>query len=219
MKSTYNLLLNLAVVLATAVPIWIIAQRLQDRDALLESYPTATVADWKKYSEEGHHLGPPNAAVKVVQFIDFQCKYCVRAGSDLNRLRKLHGSNMMLILRHYPSLGDEHSVGAARALECAAAAGHGEQMYNTLIEQFAAIGSKQWGDFAVDAGINDVGKFRSCMDDDRLSLPNVVRDVRLGRTLGITATPTILINDLRLSGYPGSQQLEAYIDKAIRAAM
>lgn len=172
------------------------------------------VANWKQFASRGHRIGPPNAAVTIVEFSDFQCPFCHAAEAGIRNIRQRHPNDVALIYRHYPL--HQFSVSAALTAECAANFGKFEAIHDTLFAQVEQLGRKPWLDFAEEAGIRDTAEFLRCFNDDR-TMQAVVLDTLAAHSVHIHGTPTFLVNDMKLSGYKDSSQLQEYVDKALRS--
>jgi len=54
--------------------------------------------------------------------------------------------------------------------------------------------------------------------NESIALPAIEWDTAAGRRLGVRGTPTFLINELMIAGYPGAERLEQYVNAAVRRA-
>ncbi|HXG71679.1 MAG TPA: DsbA family protein [Gemmatimonadaceae bacterium] len=178
-----------------------------------QSEPTH-VADWKQYATVGTRIGAPHAPVVVTVFEDFQCPFCKSLASDLLAARQRRPSALAVVYRQYPLSSHFHSNGAARAALCAGRQGVFEQMHRKLYEEQDSIGHKAFLEFARESGVSDLGAFEKCLDDPKIQT-EIKRDSLAGVRLGISGTPTLLINDLKLVGSPGGRLLDSYIDALI----
>lgn len=180
------------------------------------SSSSATVDDWYKYAILGHRDGPTSAAVTIVEFADFQCPFCQRASDVLKSIREDFPHDVAIVFRHFPLPRHEFAVTAAIASECAAEAGRFSTFHDLLFLQFDSIGVKSWEEFGTDAGITDIHAFQTCIrDSTTLSIVN--RDRQAAEELGVDGTPTFLINDLKVVGFPGREQLVEYVREALDA--
>ena len=55
--------------------------------------------------------GPANAPVEMVEFSDFQCPFCQRAGPTVTQVFATYGDRIRFVYRHYPL--PNHPVRAA----------------------------------------------------------------------------------------------------------
>jgi protein-disulfide isomerase len=66
-------------------------------------------------SERDHSLGPPEAAVTLVEYGDFGCPYCAAATKAVAYLRRHLGDDIRFVFRHFPETElHPHAEHAAR---------------------------------------------------------------------------------------------------------
>lgn len=78
-----------------------------------------------------------------------------------------------------------------------------------------SLGLKTWASFASDAGVGQLSTFQGCVDT-----PGVPDRVRLGRqvaeALGVSGTPTIVVNGWNLGPPPSCELLAEVISRVRR---
>lgn len=175
------------------------------------------VENWREYASQGHSMGPANAPVTVVAFSDFQCPACKMFADSVQVLRQRHPGRVRVVYRHFPLQRHPFAVAAARASDCAAAQGRFEQFHDALFAAQDSIGVRDWTRFATTAGVRDLDAFRSCVDDTAPSA-SLARDTAMARRLGVTATPTLLLNGTRVNGTLPLAVFERYLEQEIGAS-
>lgn len=85
-----------------------------------------------------------------------------------------------------------------------------EAFHNALFDHQDSIGLKGWGWFAGRAGITDTVAIARCIKQ-RLPEVRVLADIAAGDRLGVLATPTILLDSLRIIGVPSFTLLESFL--------
>lgn len=159
----------------------------------------------------GHLMGPASAAVKVVEFSDFECPFCKRFADDTWKVvRNRFPNDVVLIFRHWPLPMHKHSYAAARASECAAEQGRFAAFHDVLFLKQDSIGTKPYAEFAVEAGVSDTVAFNACNARTE-RVPAIERDVAAARELNAHGTPTIIVNDRRFPVNPSTEQLVSLI--------
>ena len=152
--------------------------------------------------------GPPNAKITLVEFSDFLCPSCQRA-SQLNAIILAnHRHDTALVFKHYPLDTSCNSAisrmvhpGActiAAASECLHQQGKFWPFHDLVFERVRAYDVKGIEEDVRQLGA-DVTRFRACMDAGQ-GLEAVKRDIAEGAKLGVSSTPTFLINGLVVSG-------------------
>jgi protein-disulfide isomerase len=129
-------------------------------------------------------------------------------------MRKQYPDSLAIVFRNFPLPMHRFAADAARAVVCAARQDAFEPYHNLLFSSQDLIGRRSWKEYAGSAGLSDVSAFEACMMD-RAAFALVERDRAAGKKLGVVGTPTLLINDLELLGYPGSDELRTMIRSAV----
>jgi protein-disulfide isomerase len=173
------------------------------------------VSDWKTYSGTGHRAGAADAPVVITEFVDFQCRYCRRLAKSIREIQQTHGSQVAVVVRHFP-LDRKHpsARAAAMASECAAAVGRFAEFEDVLYKNQRAIGRVPWSKFADRAGVRDTLSFTRCVNDSTYAA-TVGADIAAGRRLHVTGTPTVLVNQWRLRGPATPEALDRLLRQAL----
>ena len=171
-------------------------------------------------------LGSPNAPVKLVEFADYTCPYCGHWAAQVQpRLIQdfVNTGKLQIVFYDFP-LGSEgehkYSFLAARAARCAGEQGKFWEMHDYLFghqsEWSFASGApvKTFEGYARTLGV-DPAKYNACLESDRYA-DAVTADHMLGEQLGVDSTPTIIINEKRLSD-PGLNDYDS-LKKTIEGA-
>ncbi|RMI42639.1 DsbA family protein [Streptomyces triticirhizae] len=143
---------------------------------------------------------------------DLQCPDCHRAESDLAALRERFGSALEIRRRHFPLAGHRHALAAAQAAEEALAQGRGEEYWTALLGRTAELGRRGEPvllELAGELGL-DVEEMETALIDGR-HLLQVDADHAEGKALGVTGTPTYLIDGRRLDGGKSQEGLRETI--------
>jgi protein-disulfide isomerase len=144
-------------------------------------------------------LGSPNASVTVEEFADFQCPTCGVMHPKFKELNSIYGSRIKFIFRNYPLAIPAHDKAyeAAVAAEAAGLQGKFWDMQNLLFTNQQAWSAnpdyrKVWEEYATRIGL-DVEKFKNDMAGLNAK-SRVDADLRRGRALNISSTPSLFIN-------------------------
>jgi protein-disulfide isomerase len=149
-------------------------------------------------------LGPAQAPITIVGFLDYQCPYCHRAQSVVDQVLGRYQGQVRLVHQDF-LLGRPRSLPAARAARCAGEQGRFWEYHRNLLVQ---PGDMSDGDLAARAAALalDRGRFSTCLASNRHD-PAIEKAVADGHALGITGTPTFFVNGRRLVG---AQPFEAF---------
>ena len=161
-------------------------------------------------SENEHVVGPPTAAVTLVEYGDFGCRFCDEAFAVVKSLQARFGRNLRFVFRHNPR-GELHAHArlAAEASEAAALQGKFWGMHDLLYARPKALEEADLVHYAVTLGL-DAQKFSA--DLHSADVAKHVRDDEVGGAhSSIITTPTFFINGARFNGTPDLKTLGAAI--------
>jgi protein-disulfide isomerase len=169
------------------------------------------VSDWQSYSAGGHRSGPAEARVTILEFADFECPYCANIAPTLSALREKYPQDVALIFRHFPLQRiHANALRAAIAAECAAAEDRFDSVAVALFAFQDSLGIRPWNWFARRGGVMDTVAFIRCLREEASdSAVNV--DIAAGERLGVTVSPTIVVNGWRFSAPPSGAALDSIV--------
>lgn len=139
-----------------------------------------------------------DAAVTVVEFLDFECEACGAFYPLVEDLREKFDGDITYVIRYFPLPGHSNSKNAAIAAEAAAQQGRLEDMYHRLFTT-----QTQWGEaqesradlfrgFAEELGL-DMAAFDDAVADPATA-ERVEFDLNEGERLGVSSTPTFFVD-------------------------
>lgn len=168
---------------------------------------------WAELLAHGLAVGDSTAPVKIVEFGDFQCPACRQFHQSARAVLHDRPGRVQLIFIHSPLRKHEYARPTAIAAECAALQGRFLPFADAIFRDQGALGSRPLTSFSREAGVEDLAKFSLCLSRPE-ARARVERAARISETLGIRATPTILINGRR---YPplDARALTAIVDELV----
>ena len=173
--------------------------------------PDAVSPDLKvAVSDDEHVVGSPTAAVTLVEYGDFGCRFCDEAYSVVKSLQVRFGQNLRFAFRHNPR-GELHAHArlAAEASEAAALQGKFWGMHDLLYTRPKALEEADLVHYAVTLGL-DAQTFSTDLHSPAVA--KHVRDDEVGGAhSSIITTPTFFINGARFNGTPDLETLSAAI--------
>jgi protein-disulfide isomerase len=167
-------------------------------------------------AELGHPaLGSADAPVVMVEYGDFQCPYCGRFAREVEPKlveKYVEDGTLRMEWRDFPYLGQE-SVDAALAARAAQEQGRFWEYHGLLYEnQSAGFSRDRLIELAREAGL-DAAKFESDLASNRYEAA-VARDFQEGQRIGVSGTPTFIINGEVLAGLQPVGVFEDAIERA-----
>jgi protein-disulfide isomerase len=154
--------------------------------------------------------GDAKASVRIVVFADFECRYCRVLHATLDTLLQRHPGGLAVEYRHFPLSRVGYAVPSAVAAECAHAQGRFREFAALLYAHQDEALHVQSLDDARNAGVPDLHAFAGC-EQDTLALHRVQRDAELGRALGITATPAVVLGSTLYVGNVSLETIERFL--------
>jgi protein-disulfide isomerase len=174
-------------------------------------------------AEDGPMLGPDSAAVTLEYYSDFQCPFCGRLTVEVLPAlieEYVERGEAQLRWRDFPALGEE-SLQAALAARAAHEQGRFWDYHDLLFEAQERPNSgtftrERLRSLAAELEL-DARAFDASLDDRR-GAAAVEADFVSGQRLGVTGTPTIVVNGRAIVGAQPLAVYQQVIDEELAAA-
>lgn len=170
----------------------------------------------------GVSMGADDAPVVVREFADYQCPACARFAEASQQLKQqyVESGQVRFVYFDLPLQQHDNAMPAAQAARCAGDQGAYWEMHDTLFDmqtEWSGSGSPvdTFSRYANDLGLEE-RRFRRCMTTD-LHLEEIEQSRRVAMQLRVTSTPTVLVDNIRLTR-PGWGQLSAVVDRELADA-
>jgi protein-disulfide isomerase len=163
---------------------------------------------------DGPSKGAADAKIVIVEFSDFQCPYCARSVSTMQKVLEKYPNDVRVVYRHFP-LDRIHSNArpAAEASACADEQGQFWAYHDKLFQNQRALAKEDLLRYASELGL-DAGRFKSCVEERRTK-DKVEADAKAAIAVGITGTPAFVVNGQLLSGAQPPEEFFEVIDRAL----
>ena len=133
------------------------------------------------------------ARVFVLEYSDFQCPFCKRVQSTLQKVRKKYPQKVQFGYRHFPLPFHKEAKVFAQAVECARDEGKFWELQAWLFKNLGQTYSDgQVLKGARISGIKNIDDFKLCLKKGKYS-QRVEKDIRDGLEIGIQGTPTFVV--------------------------
>ena len=160
--------------------------------------------------------GPADAPVEIVEFSDFQCPFCLRAFETVMTLIDRYGSQIRFIYKDYPLPSHENAFKAAEAGNCANEQGMFWEFHDKMFASQSALDVPALKGYAGELGLDEAA-FASCLDSGRFA-GEVQRDLSIGQSYGVSATPAFFINGRPVMGAAPEDVFDQIVREEIAAA-
>ena len=164
-------------------------------------------------------IGPEDAPVLVVAFMDLECPFCKRIHKESlgAALREKFPQDVRVAIRHYPLPIHPAAGGIARAAVAAHRQGKFWPFYERAIEAKAGTLSRtKFVEIGDEIGL-DKTQFLADLDDPKV-IEVVREDMLLGRRLGVDGTPGMFINGRYVTGYQTLEALSERVEEELALA-
>ncbi|MCY4204308.1 MAG: thioredoxin domain-containing protein [Bacteroidetes bacterium] len=172
-----------------------------------------------RFAEGKPSRGPADAPITIYEFSDFQCPYCARASSVVEKVLEKYPEDVRFVYLHFPLDIHDWAKRAAIAADCASRQSHEafwilhDNLFKFQKEVTSESMLEQIGSWLEETTL-DLDMWRACASDESApSNQGVSLDVDIStataKRFGLTGTPAFFVNGYLLSG---AQPLEAFDD-------
>ena len=176
--------------------------------------PTSVAMEERLVRPDSHVTGNPQASVTVVEWGDFQCPVCGMAEGVAHEIRQKYASQVRFVFRQFPlERIHSHALKAAEASECSAEQGKFWEMVGKLYSGDRDLSDEALVRYARELGL-DMGRYEGCLDSGA-TVARIHRDVEDGRALGVRATPTFFVGDVRFEGSLRMDQFQQLLGREL----
>jgi protein-disulfide isomerase len=202
-----------------AVGLLIVLNRGQAQTAAVVpevTYETGVTPEGEPYK------GSPDAPLQLVEYSDFLCPHCGTFAATIDSLSPdyIETGELQVVYRNYAFLATE-SVQAAQAAECALDQGADEfWQYHDLLFANQGTGRSAFSrsrlmKYAEQIGL-DTASFRTCLNSNAKAA-EVQSDLAEGNSLGVTSTPTWVLNGQIVRGSLSESDLRQLFEGILSA--
>jgi len=164
--------------------------------AWLANRNTQPVATNLLIRDDSPTIGPTDAKVTIVEFLDPECESCRAAFPMVKEILNTYGEDVRLVVRYFPL--HNNSVLAVQATEAAGEQGKYWEMQELLFQNQSIWGEQQtpqtalFIQYATELGL-DVAAFTDALNSSKYA-DKIQRDQQDGQALGVNGTPTFFVN-------------------------
>jgi len=139
-------------------------------------------------------IGNKDAAVTIVEFVDFQCPFCARFHEPMVEAAKAYPNDVNYMVKNFPLSFHPQARPAAMAAFAAGEQGKYAEMADLILVNGKDLSQKKYEELAGELGL-DVTKFKNDMENKKDQwIGYINKDLALGGKVGVRGTPTFYIN-------------------------
>lgn len=169
--------------------------------------------------KNSYQTSPKNAKVTLVEFGDYECPACGYTSPIVKQVLEQYKSKINYVFRHFPLPQHKNALSAAEAAEAAGSQGKFFQMHDALYSN-----QSEWA--SSDNPLTFFLKYARLLKLDTKKFEQDVKNNKFqakidaglsdGSALGINATPTFYINNIKLEDAPTFQNFKSKIDSLLQ---
>ncbi len=156
-------------------------------------------------------VGTNDAPIRIVEFFDYACPHCAETKQVFDEIAEKHGSKVAEYFLMFPLGRWPDSKSAGQAAYAAAAQGKFKEMHAVLFTNAPRHSKADVTIYATRMGL-DMAKFES---DYAGAAAQVDADHTLGKSLGVSGTPAIFINERKYAGPLYAKYFELWIEEEL----
>ncbi len=184
--------------------------RLISQKTNQESKKTDEIAELIKtlfHSPYATTLGDKNAKYIIVEFIDYNCGYCRRAHSAIDKILKKH-TDVKIVVWELPLLGEGSKI-AAQAILASKKQGKYSAFHKALLQSSQRINEHNVFEIALQQNLNIEQLKRDMKHEDVKKSLNTAYEIAM--KMGIQGTPYFFIDDTIVGGYVSDERMLDYV--------
>ena len=153
-------------------------------------------------------VGNPEGKITLVEYFDYNCGYCKRSVSDVDKLMQ-ENKDLRIVFKEWPILGP----GSTYAAKAAMASRKQNKYWEFHVALMAERGLDEEKVHKVAQGLGlDVEKLKADMQDPEIQ-KILDRNMKTAEALGIQGTPAFLVDDQMFPGAVGYSALAEAVGK------
>jgi protein-disulfide isomerase len=161
--------------------------------------------------------GNVDAPVTIIEFGDFQCPFCKRAESTMDKVRETYGDKVRIVWKHEPLPFHSRAEPAAE-LAIEARVQRGDKAFfaahDKLFESQPRLEDDDLLKVASELGL-DTGRVKSAIRDKKHK-KEIDVDIDLADDVQATGTPHFFVNGRRLTGAQPFDKFQTIIDEELK---
>lgn len=160
--------------------------------------------------------GNPDAQITVVEYSDFQCGYCARAANEVADFLKDYQGKVRLFYKQFPLSFHKWAEEASIASLCVYDQANEKfwEIHDEIFEKQAEIkvaGAREtFAGMARKLGV-DMKKYDQCVKSEETKR-RVASDMDEGRSIGVSGTPTFVVDGFVISGGANMKAIRNAVD-------
>ncbi|PRP92790.1 DSBA-like thioredoxin domain protein [Enhygromyxa salina] len=171
-----------------------------------------------EYDDSAIAYGAPDGAkVTIVEYVDFECKYCKKLSDTIDHIAAQHPDEIRVVFKQFPLPGHSRAMAAGAAALAAEAQGKGKAYRARLFKYRTRLSDAELDAYAEAVGVPDMNKFREDRSSPELR-SQLERERSEAARVGVNAPPFAFVNGRAIPSVPSLDELSALIDEELALA-
>jgi len=161
------------------------------------------------------YIGSLDSNVIIISYGDYEDKFSQRFNNEvLPKIIERYGDKILYIYKDFPNYEHRLAFRAAEAANCAKDQGKFLEYHNILFNNINHLLNEDLINYAKELNL-DINEFRGCLNFGKYA-EDIRQDIDNGNSIGITTTPTVFINGLKIFGFREFDVYRVIIDNLLR---
>ncbi len=174
------------------------------------------VDQWEELASGPNRIGPKDAPVVLVEFVDYECPACRTVSPMVDRVAGQFGKGVAVVYRNWPLATHPAALPAAIAVECAAIQGRFGEFHSLLLTRTGWMATLDFATLAEEASMPSIDRFRACVANRETEV-QVDRDIALAMAIEGRGTPAVVLNGTYLQSVGSEEELVRRIERLLNA--
>ncbi len=157
--------------------------------------------------------GPEKAAITIIEYSDFQCPYCSQGAKLVKDVAARYPEKVKIAFKHNPLNFHQQALPAAKAAMAAHKQGKFWEYHDLLFQNSANLNEELFTKLAQDLKL-DIAKFDADRKSEEIA-KQIDTDMSKAKSLGLTGTPSFLVNGVVVRGMKPVDFFAKVIDRLL----
>lgn len=204
--------------LALASQVIDLVKKGKSRDEIVKTAltPPSKFVQFPLTAGDSPSVGPKNAKVTVLHYIDYQCPFCSRAMPTMEQIAKDYPNDVRIVFKMHALEMHPNAGIAAEAAMAANAQGKFLPMHKKIFENQSSLSRDKLIGFAQEIGL-DVARFTKDLDANAYK-DRITKESQEVEAIGASGTPASFINGRYVSGAKAYSYFKDIIDEELKWA-
>jgi len=165
-------------------------------------------------SKDNPSKGSDKAPVIIISYMDFQCPFCSRANTTLDRVFKMYPGKIRMVFKNKVIASHAQALPAARAALAAYKQGKFWEYHDRLFQNASTLNDAQYTSIASSMGL-DLTRFEKDRASDAISWQIQKEEADFARA-GLSGVPCFIINGVVVRGAKSADYFKQIIDRLLK---